>query len=419
MSSSCPDRHADLRTAGAVAAVLAGTAAGAPAAAQQVYWQPRFEARIEGHTNRNLAIESEAEDEIAGYRADLGVTWGRITPRSETRIRPLLRFQDYPDRDGLQRFEQFLDLETLYRTLRSDFELVGRFSRRDAYTAEFIEAEFDEFDPNDPTVSETGRILADTTRTRFQVRPGYTYRFSERTGLAAGVTYERVDYDDPRFTAGQRDFDFVLAEGTWRWRSDPLTEIAFGPYVSRYETRDDSSRSDGYGAVLSWGREWSERLSSTFTGRVERTESDRLLGVPAVPVEESTTAWAASVDVRSRTEISQWRFVAGRRITPTGSGAKADSDELRVEYTRAHSERLSSITALRALRIRSQSELVGRFDDRDYARLELSLRWAVTPTWFIRGGYEFTWQEYQFETADATNNAIFLSVGFLGLGPQR
>src|SRR5690606_8506501 len=128
------------------------------------------------------------------------------------------------------------------------------------------------------------------------------------------------------------------------------------------------------------------------------------------------TAWGAMLRLDARREVSSWRLNVGRRITPSGVGSKANSDELRVEYRRALSPRLFSTTAFRAPRLRSQSDFT-RDDDRDEARVELSLSWAMTPTWSISGGYQFMWRDFTEEPGDAHNNAIFLSLIFEGLGP--
>lgn len=398
------------------AALLTAAActAGTQAPAADVYWRPDFEARVEADTNRDLATRDELEDEMAGYQINLGLTWGRATPRSETRIRPRVRFQDYPDRDDLQRLEQFLEFDTRYRSPRSDFALFGGYSRRDAYTSELVEADFDEFDPDDPVVSQTTRLVLDNTRTRYQLRPRYTYQLSERTGLQAAVTAEVVDYESEG-TTSQVDFSFWQVDGTWVRQLDPRSKLSFGPYYSRYEARDDTTESDAYGLVVNWDREWTQRLRGGLTFRVERNEWTRTLPAPA---EETETAWGAVLNLESRGEISLWRVNLGRQITPTGSGTKANLDQLRVAYHRSLSPRLTSISAVRLLRVRSQTDFA-RGDDRDYARLELGLQWAMTRTLFIGTGYEFTWREFTQEGEDALNNAVYVSLKYEGLPPQR
>ena len=411
------DRARCLRAAGSPPAVLLAAAAcgaGGYAAAADTYWRPAVEARIEGHTNRDLATTDELEEEMAGYKLDLGFTWGRDTPRSATRIQPRVRFQDYPDRDDLKRVEQFLNIDTRYRSPRSDVSLVGRYSRRDAYTAELVEADFDEFDPEDPSVSQTSRLVTANTRTRVQIRPKYTYQIGERTGLSVSATAEAVDYE----TEGedtQVDFDYWQLDGTWVRQLDPRSQLSVGPYVSRYEAEDASVESDAYGLIVEWEREWTERSSVGITLRAERNEWTRVIPVTQ---EESETAWEAMLHLESRAEASMWRVSLGRSITPTGSGTKANVDQFRVAYERALSPRLTSISAVRLLRTRSQTDF-NRGDDRDYARLELGLQWAMTQTIFLGTGYEFTWREFNLENEDALNNSVFVSLRYQGLPPQR
>jgi hypothetical protein len=423
MSSSFPERRVPLRVSpGRVAAGLVMCALlGREALAADVYWRPDLEARVEGHTNRDLAA-GEAEESMTGYMADLGVLWGRDTPRSHTVVRPRVRFQDFPKRDDLRRIEEFLDVRTGFQTLRDNFLLTGNYSRRDAYTAEFLQAGFDPgpvdpsvpVEPIDPTVSETGRLIVNTTRTLVQLRPSYTRRISERSALGGGVTLQTVEYDSD-IPGTQVDFDYWLAEGTWARQLDERTELRAGPYVSRYEAKDDSSVTDGYGAYVDWSRAWNERIRATISLRAERNESDRIL--PTV-VQESSTSWGARLNLYRKVEVSEWQVSIGRSITPTGSGSKADSDEVHVQYERALSPRLVATTAARALRVRSQSQFT-RGDDLDYARAEISMTWALSRTWSVRGGYEFTWREYTLETDDANDSALFVSMRFAGLDRRQ
>ncbi len=66
-----------------------------------------------------------------------------------------------------------------------------------------------------------------------------------------------------------------------------------------------------------------------------------------------------------------------------------------------------------------RSRLDGQGNDRDYARVDLSLRWMVTSTWFLRGGYSYIWEDRQTAVSDADNNQFFVSFGYRGLDRQR
>ncbi|MFO7278077.1 MAG: hypothetical protein DIU56_013660 [Pseudomonadota bacterium] len=423
MSSSCRERAGPCVTPGwhaplaGSALVLLASALGTDARAADIYWTPIFSARVEGHTNRDLVPdETGEEDSSAGYIADLGLNWTAATPRSTTRIRPRIRFQDYPERDALQRLEQFLDISTRYRTLRSEFGLIGSYSRRDAYTAELAEAVFDEFDPDEPSRPETAILIADNTRTRLQLRPSFDHRITERSGIFVGATLETVEFDS-ELPNRQVDYDFGLVELGWRYQLDPRSQITVGPYVSRYEAQGDAQKADAYGMSLSWSRDWSETLSGTFTVRVERNESETRNGLGLVS-DDSSTEFGATVDLVREGEISELRLSAGRFISPSSSGAKTTSDEIRAEYERSLSPRLAWSAAVRGMRIRSVSDVL-RASDRDYARGVLALEWAMSPTWFVGGGYEYIWSEYLNDVGSASDNAVFLSVRYRALERPR
>jgi hypothetical protein len=75
-------------------------------------------------------------------------------------------------------------------------------------------------------------------------------------------------------------------------------------------------------------------------------------------------------------------------------------------------------TALRAYIWESTSGEVTS-TDRDYARGEFDLRWMITPTWFLLGGYNYTWRSIDQDPDWADNHTVFVSIGYRGLGRPR
>jgi len=414
MSSSSREmpRHMSRAAISRWAFILTAGGVGAAAQAQQTYWQPAFEARVEGHTNRDLT--PDGEEEMMGYFADAAVTWGRRTERSDTRIRPRIRFQDFPQRSDLQRLEEYLDVITGYRTLRSDFGLKANYSRRDAYTAELLQAGFNPFDPSTPEQSgDTGRLFVSTRRTSISVRPTYTYRFTERDGITTNLIAEVVDYSS-EVPVTQIDYRYGLAEVAWRRELDERTSLTVGPYFSRYDA-DDGSKTDAYGARMLWQREWSERLRASVTLGAQSEKTDDF---DDVRVDESDTAWEAMLKLERDSEAGVLRLAAGRSITPSGSGSLADSDQVNVEYQRALSPRWSSTIAVRGLRVRAHNP-AARGDDRDTANASLGFKWAMTPTWSVGMGYQFQYRKFVTDDqGNAFDNSLFLSMRFDGLGPR-
>ena len=402
--------------------VAASLAPVGSAQAAQTFFQPKAEARIEQNTNRTLSIDPATEEDILGYIVDLEGTWTRRTETSDTRIRPRLRFQEYPDNNEIQRSEQFLDLTTRNQVSeRSRWELAGSYSRRDAFKSELFDAEFDELDPENPDLDvpsdggDTGLVLSDDTRTSIRLRPGFSHQFTELTGLGLRASYDNVRYDSD--TRGDRsDYDNVQLNAALTRQLDPRTVLTVGPYAARYETVDDRNTTDSFGVEFGWDRQWSERFDSRFRLYGERSEIEFRDG--AATTEETDNNFGGELAGIYRTETGRIRYSVGRRFEPASAGSRTVMDELRVQYDWNYSQRLGFRTAVRAFQREAQGSSAGG-DDRDYARAEFGLTWMMTPTVFVGTGYEYTWQERDREGTSAKNHLAYISFGYLGLAPRR
>ena len=91
-----------------------------------------------------------------GYIADAEVLIDIVNPRGSTSMRPRLRFQEFPDRDDLQRIESFFDLHSDYRWERSTLLADLNYSLRDVYNTETLGGDFDPDNPDSPDNPEAG-----------------------------------------------------------------------------------------------------------------------------------------------------------------------------------------------------------------------------------------------------------------------
>ena len=57
-------------------------------------------------------------------------------------------------------------------------------------------------------------------------------------------------------------------------------------------------------------------------------------------------------------------------------------------------------------------------NDRDYARVDLTLKWMMTQKWYLGGGYSYIWEDRELAASDAANNRFFINFGFQGLSRQ-
>jgi len=406
-----------MRTSVAAACAVAASAALPVTVARgaQTYVQPSIDVRVENNDNFDLEPDGTPEGDIYGFIVDAKTLLGIYTERSETSVRPRLRFQEYPDRDDLQRVEAFLDLRSRYNWERSEALLIGRYALQDSYNVETPDGVFDPLDPNFGNNSDSSTVLVGETRQRLQLNPTFDHSLTERIQLGFGLNYETVSYDADVGEPTRIDYDFTEVDGSLSWALNPQSKVGIGAYASQFQAQDDSEETDAYGAGVGYSYQWSDVTG--IEAQLFYENNDVTIKEP-VRTEESTSGWGGSLTAYRKLEVSDWRFAISRTYIPTGDGGKSESDQLRLQYNRSFSERLSFLGAAR-YEMRNALTETGGGDDRDYARMDLSLNWFMTQTWYVQGGYSYIWLDRQTAAGDADNNRLFVSVGYQGLRRQR
>ncbi len=397
----------------AAACVLAVTFA--REACAQTYVIPSVELSSEYHTNRELNAAPGQADPMTGYIATAQALIGKRTQRSQTELRPRVRFQEYPDRSGVDPVDLFLDLQSDFRTLKGVYAVLVNASRQDTFNAEYGQAGVDTSGPETPdSTNDTGIVFVGDTRTGVRVRPSMDYTFSERTGFASTLTYENVNYEQVAITA-REDYSDISLDALLRHQIRPLTEFEIGPYVSRFKATETDNRTESVGITAGWNHEVSEVSHTEITTSVERTkiEDPTLLG-PS----QTETNWSAEFKGYRNGRASRLDYGVGRYLAPSGIGSKVQRDELRLQYTRQWTPRFDWRGGLRGGREqRLGSDNSER--DRNYVRAEFFVRWFMTQTMYISGGYRYAWQKYKASPNDADDNAALLIFGFKGLDVRR
>ena len=404
MSSLCR------KLAGVVVVLLAGSANGW---AQQTYFVPTVEAAAEWNTNRELITVPALEDESVGYRLNALALWGRRTERSQFELRPRVQFQEFPDREGIDPVEYFLDLRGGHRTLKGETALFARYARQDVYNAEYGDAAFDEFDPDRPDVTSSGIVFVGGTRETIEVEPSFLYEFSELTSMSGLINYRKVDYGD-EFLTERVGYESPYAELMLIRALGPLVEFAIGPYASRSEADDGSNETDTLGAKISLGYKWSETMYFTAAAVGER---DEITDFTPTPVEDSVTDWGLEFTGYYRKRLAGVRYSIGRFLTPSTFGTRSTKDQIRVQYLRPLSPLMTFSGAVRFTRDQRVGDTANR--DRDRALAELTLTRKLTPTWYVSGEYRYVWQDLGGGGGEADNNGILITVGYKGLNPAR
>jgi hypothetical protein len=409
MSSLCPESASVRIVASLSSAILVALLPAGSLRAAQTYVQPQVDLRAEANDNWELTPGGSSDSDVYGFIADLQALFGIATQRSDTSVLPRIRLQEYPDREDVSGFEGFFDLRSIYRWETSDFLLNVRYSHQDLYNAELPRGEqvFDPLDPNFGSDAESGRVIVGEVRDRLRITPAYTYDLSDRLSIGADV-----NMDISRYNTDQRDdFDFWKIGAFTTWSLNPRTSIGADVYTSRFETTENTNETDGYGVGVSFVHRQTENIG--VEGRLFYESNDVVDFVP-VRFEETTSGMGGNLTAFVNGEITQWRFTLEQAFWPTGDGGKSESSQFRAQYRRSLTQHVKFDGTARYFRDRA----IGSADDsndRDYARLELALRYQLAPTWSVSGGYGYTWQEYVDDADDASNNQFFLTVGYRGL----
>lgn len=412
MSWSCRNR-ADIRRR-IVACALAGggVCCGAAAAAADVQSHPLFEARVETNTNRYLADVEADESDATGYLAEFAWLVEARTPRGETTIRPGIRVQEYDDTSEIENLEGAIDLLSAYRWERSRFEVGARASHEDVFNSELAQARFNDVDPEDPTAPESGNLDAGQTRDRVRVTPTFVHDISQRSALGGGLLYEAAWFDGD--STAVTDYTFAKGDLLYRWKAGPRAELQVGPYVSRYDAKDDATKYDAYGLAAVVSYDWSEALSANVELSYEENDVEDLDPTTS----DSESGFGAILTVLRKGETSRMRLVTGRLLTPSSRGRKIASDELRLQYDRDFSQRLSLRLAARYLTQSGLGDAVDA-DDRDFARADVKVDYWLAREWYLTGGFRYIWQDREQDIQDADNSSFLLGFGYRGGGQQR
>jgi len=384
--------------------------------ASDTYFLPAATVGPEYNSNRNMSPDASTAKSVEGYTAIAEAIFGVRTPRSSSELRPRIRYQAFPSYREYNRTEGWLDLNSKFSTERSEFTVIGKYSRQDQFTADFVNVAFDPFDPNPQPTADSGNIKVAETRTLTELRPSFVYRWNATTGVGADFQVQDLRYS-AAVALDKQDYDNWQGNLHLVHRVSPQTELSAGGYVGRFETKDGLNKTNSVGALLGLSHNWSKENSSALSLVAERNKAEILAPVPS---EETSTDWGVQFSTLRRGEVSRLRFAIGRQLTPSGSGGRASRDEIRAQYDRNLSQRLVFASALRAFQQRALSAKNGNSSsNRDVVAVELSLNWAVTPTWFFSGGYAYNWQDVVSATGSANNNRVFVTFGYRALDSTR
>jgi hypothetical protein len=408
MSLSSRRRGRAAAAFGAAAAAF-GTAAGAA----EVYYQPIV--TLSSAYNTNIDLDNP-KTRAVGYFADALTNIGIATPQSETMLQPRLLYNYYPTLSGRNRLEGFLNLNSHYSWQRDKLNLYGSFTHRTDQNVEQPGAA--QQTTGNPDVGNTnpttGRVVIGTTLNYLVLDPTYTHLLTPLSSIGVAAEYQRADWS-PSDTAGHLNFDYYLGRVFYSKTIDQRTDFSVGAYGSRYQAAAIDSHTTSEGVQLNGGYNWTQVLRSTLSVQWQRTKFEENFDPHFINA--TSNPWGAAFTTVYKEQISSYSFSLGRTIYPSTAGALYTSDQVRGQYDRDFTQRLHFTGALRYFRDRTTTGTLGD-NTRDYATGYLRMQYMMTPTFFVAGSYNYSYQKYRADPNSAAGSVVAVSFGYRGLDRQ-
>ena len=151
---------------------------------------------------------------------------------------------------------------------------------------------------------------------------------------------------------------------------------------------------------------------------VLRVEHNRIDMLDVSP--QSVTSWGLEWVGTHKYRVGSVQFSIGRFLEPSSIGGRVSLDQFRVQYNRPLSARLSFSGAVRVTR----TEVVGTAlaaeqPTENRTNAEMYLRFDMTRTWYVTGGYIFARSSDLGQSDLAYSNGFLLTIGYRGLEPPR
>lgn len=389
----------------------------APAFAAQYYIQPS--AWLSAENDSNLDLDPGPSQAVQGYLANASALMGINTPNSDSLIRGRVDYRDYPKDPGDDRVEGYLDFRSDYNTQLSHAGISGLIDHRDAFNAQLNSALYDEINPVQPTNPTTGKTITGQTQTNVMLLPTFTQKLSPLISLGVSGVYQRVDLT-PKIL-GLSDFNYYLGKGVGDWSYSQRSDVSLGVFGTKFDANQAGASATGEGVSLEWNTKWSPLLSGSAAVTYQRTDTayHTSIGVLSSPfLKADVNTWGANLSALYQSQLDQYRLTLQRIVTPSAAGGMYVNNQAQFQYTRNLTQRLLFTGAAIVLKNSELPENLS-LDNRSYLQTLVDLKWMIKPTWFIQGGYGYSWQKYEQSPDGAANNRVYIRVGYQGLNPQQ
>lgn len=378
---------------------------------------PSFSLLSRSEDNARLVEDTSTTDSSSSIvlNADLDVTV--FNQRGFLEIQPSLESNAYSDAQNadLEGVDRFLQGRGEYEWQRSRVGFRMDYRREAVIRSELPDFEDPDFDDDidDPAGGDSGRLVfLDQDRTRLSLRPYVGFEISERSEFRFQADLINVDYSATDSLA-RTGFDNTDFSASIIRRASERSRVTATLHVGSYESIANVNNTDSVAITGTISRQVSDLWSVNLDAGVGR--SDYYYETFSGPVDNASVDYSIGVRARRRSERTQFQVSVGHEQEPSSTGFLVNRNEVRVYLDHDLKPRLSTRFALRA----SDYSTVGDeapLNDRQYLRAEFSISWDMTRRWEIRGGYNYTSQDFTREISNQrSSHALFVGIGYQGL----
>ncbi len=366
----------------------------------------------------SVQLRNQYDDNIFLSVDDPVSTWGgSLSPLIDLRKRTTtgflgvgarLIFDRYAEDEIRDTNLQLLTFSGRSNTRLSRYDLTGSY-RRDTTIATVSAAPEDDDDDIGQAVDapdvDASLVETQIRRSRLSLRPQWTYSLTRLTSLKLSYSLNSTTYSDDAGTSLE-DYRRYRISAAITHRLTQGDQLSVNVGAGTYKSPDRGSETDDYSLSVGLSHNYSPLLRGNVTVGVRSSTTT------FNDVEDDSTGGSLTASlVKKSTELTTYRFQAGRNLYPSGAGTLVLSDQLQARVLRQITPLLSFSLIAHGYKNRSPDFFSGSVD-RLYYDLEPGFRYSLTRLWSIDGSYRYRWQEYDTQADSADSNAVFLAINY-------
>jgi hypothetical protein len=369
--------------------------ASAPAGAAPWEFNPSIEAGLLFDDNYRLTPGTEID--VQGPLVDAALEMRTLTQTGEFSFTPRIRATYFPDETELDSVDYFGKLDWQHRGQRVQTNIRGDFAQQDIVNSEQPDAGTGG-DLGEPDIGDSGISFIDNRRVHASLRPSVSFDVSQRNALQFGAGYADVNFDRQVLNA-QEDYSVADVVAGLASRMNETSTLITRLRGARYDIESQEVTS-GYGAELEWNRRTVADTRSYFRAGAQNVELQN---------GKTETAWIAGLGVEFLAGRNELFADLSRNVGPSSAGTVITRNQLRVNWTRAITPRLSLLAGLRGT-YDEDVDPVATFQPRRYATGNVGLQWFWQEEFSLRAAYDYTRQEFRNSGNDATSSGAMITV---------